>query len=203
MQRRRSSFLRAVALAHALILALLLTLVGCGGGATTSGSGQKSGTIVSSATSGATSGATTKTGASTPTKASASTPTKASATGHPFVGASYADFVKQYGKPYMIGTSGLALFHASSAPVVVLGVSPTSGTVRYAGADGPGSWTRQQAVTYCTQFLPKDAKAYHSDGLRTYYHSAVGDLHLDAPSAGAGTSGTGAGTCSLALVSAP
>jgi hypothetical protein len=119
------------------------------------------------------------------------------------VGGSYTDFVKEYGKPYMFGASGRALFRASSAPLVVLGVSPTTGMVRYAGADGPGAWTRQQAVTFCAKFLPKDASEYHSDALHTYYHSGVGDLHLDAPSAGAGTSGTGAGTCSLALVSAP
>jgi hypothetical protein len=197
MQRRRSFFLRVVALTHALILAVLLTLVGCGGGATTNKGGRASGTVVGGATTSATTSATAT------TKTGANTPTKTSATGHPIVGGSYSDFVKQYGKPYMIGASGRALFHASSNPAVVLGVSPTSGMARYAGADGPGAWTRQQAVSFCAQFLPKDATAYHTDGLHTYYHSGVGDLHLDAPSAGAGTSGTGAGTCSLTLVSTP
>jgi hypothetical protein len=200
MQRGRSSFLHAVALANALILTLLPTLVGCGGGATSTGGGRQSGTVVSGATTGATSGATS---AAATTNTGVRTPTKTSATGHPFVGGSYADFVQQYGKPFTIGASGRALFHASSAPLVVLGVSPTSGVVRYAGGDGPGNWTTKQAADFCAQFLPKGATAYHSDQQHTYYHSGVGDLHLDAPSAGAGTSGTGTGTCSLVLTNTP
>jgi hypothetical protein len=130
------------------------------------------------------------------------TATKTSASGRPTVGGPYANFIKQYGQPSGIGASGRALFRASSAPPVVLGVSPTSGTVRYVGADGPGNWSIQDAMAFCAKFLPNAATEYRSDSGHKYYHSGVGDLHLDAPSAGAGTSGTGAGTCSLTLATA-
>jgi hypothetical protein len=182
--------------AVSLLLTLLLALGGCGGGATTSVSGSHGG---ASGTATTTTGASTKT--TTATKAS--TATKTSASGSPFVGGPYANFIKQYGQPSGIGANGRALFRASSAPPVVLGVSPTSGMVRYAGADGPGNWSVQDAIAFCAKFLPKGATEYRSDIGHKYYHSGVGDLHLDAPSAGAGTSGTGAGTCSLTLVNTP
>jgi len=188
MARYRISFLLAAA--------LLLTLIGCGGGARTSGSSAT--TSPSSASSTSTSSTSTSGTKSTSTRTSA-TP---SANGRPFVGGPYADFVKKYGQPNSIGASGRALFRASRAPLILLGVSPTSGAVNYAGADGPGTWTAQDAFAYCAQFLPQDATQYHSDGQHKYYHSGVGDLHLDAPSAGAGTSGTGAGTCGLTLSNA-
>lgn len=186
------SFLCAVS----LLLTLLLALGGCGGGATTRVGGSHGGTSGT---------ATTTTGASatTTTASKSATATKTNASGSPFVGGPYTNFVKQYGQPSGIGANGRALFRASSAPPVLLGVSPTSGTVRYAGADGPGNWSIQDAFAFCAKFLPKGAAEYYSAGGHKYYHSGVGDLHLDAPSAGAGTSGTGAGTCSLTLVNAP
>lgn len=192
MERRRISFLFALL----LLLTLLLTLGGCGGGATSSASGSHGGASGTATT-------TTSTSTTSTTATKSSTATKTSSNGRPFVGGPYADFIKQYGQPSSIGANGRALFRASSAPPVLLGVSPTSGMVRYAGADGPGTWSIQDAFAFCAKFLPKDATEYHSDGGHKYYHSGVGDLHLDAPSAGAGTSGTGAGTCSLTLVNTP
>jgi hypothetical protein len=204
MERRRTSFLCAVS----LLLTLLLALGACGSGATTSVGGSHGGasgtaTAATTATTATTATATTGTSGHTTTATKSATATKTSASGSPFVGGPYADFIKRYGQPSSIGANGRALFRASSAPPVLLGVSPTSGIVRYAGADGPGNWSIQDAFAFCAKFLPKGATEYRSDSGHKYYHSGVGDLHLDAPSAGAGTSGTGAGTCSLTLANAP
>jgi hypothetical protein len=198
MERRRISFLCAVS----LLLTLLLAPGGCAGGAATSVGGSHGGASGTATTSPSTS-ANTTTATKSVTATKSATATKTSASGRPFVGGAYGDFIKQYGQPSSIGASGRALFRVSSAPPVVLGVSPTSGMVRYAGADGPGNWSIQDAVAFCAKFLPTGATEYRSDSGHTYYHSGVGDLRLDAPSAGAGTSGTGAGTCSLTLASAP
>jgi hypothetical protein len=187
MARYRISFLLAAA--------LLLALVACGGGSGARTSGSSATTSPSSASSTSTSSTSTSGTKSTSTRTSA-TP---SANGRPFVGGPYSDFVKKYGQPNSIGANGRALFRASSAPQILIGVSPTSGAVKYTGADGPATWTTQDAFAYCAQFLPNGATQYHSDGQHKYYHSGVGDLHLDAPSTGAGTSGTGAGTCGLTL----
>jgi hypothetical protein len=187
MARYRISFLLAAA--------LLLALVACGGGSGARTSGSSATTSPSSASSTSTSSTSTSGAKSTSTRTSAT----ASANGRPFVGGPYSDFVKKYGQPNSIGANGRALFRASSAPQILIGVSPTSGAVKYTGADGPATWTTQDAFAYCAQFLPNGATQYHSDGQHKYYHSGVGDLHLDAPSTGAGTSGTGAGTCGLTL----
>jgi hypothetical protein len=122
-----------------------------------------------------------------------------SASVRPFVGGPYSDFVTKYGQPIRTGADGRAVFRASSSPDVLVSVSPTSGAVTLLGAAGPTSWTDQDTLTFCAQFLPKEATEYRSVGKNKYYHSKVGDLHLDVPGTGVGTSGTGAGTCGVTL----
>jgi hypothetical protein len=117
----------------------------------------------------------------------------------PSVGGPYSAFVTKYGQPSSIRANGRALFRASSAPPILLSVSPSRGTVQYVGADGPATWTSQDAFAFCARFLPKGATEYRSDGQHKYYHSGIGELHLDVPSTGAGTSPTGRGTCGLTI----
>jgi hypothetical protein len=110
---------------------------------------------------------------------------------HPFVGGPYADFVARYGQPYLTVPSttlidGQAMFTAGDDSSIVFKVSPTSGNVSLLIATGPASWTDDDEVAFCRQFLPKDAMQTESTTKYQTFHSSVGDLRLDLPRDGAG-----------------
>ena len=107
---------------------------------------------------------------------------------HPFVGGPYADFVARYGEPYLTApsttlTDGQAMFTSDGDSSVVFKVSPTSGNVSLLVATGPASWTDQDAMAFCKQFLPVGATKTDAATSHQTFHADVGDLRLDVAAA--------------------
>ena len=109
-----------------------------------------------------------------------------------FVGGPYADFVARYGEPYLTVasttlTDGQAMFTAGDSSSIVFKVSPTRGNVSLLIATDPASWTDDEELAFCGQFLPKDATQTERATKYQTFQSSVGDLRLDLPRDGTGS----------------
>lgn len=143
-------------------------------------------------------GSTTTQGITSPTapprQATATPPSTAAATltpnGPPQIGAPLARFISTYGQPFGHGGGGSDNFYADKGQTTILGVTFNQTTVTQIAVLGPLSWTNDQTLAACVQFLPSDATEFNRDGQYIDYHSSVGEVVIQ---------NAGQGTCVLSL----
>ena len=75
------------------------------------------------------------------------------------------------------------MFTSDGDSSVVFKVSPTSGNVSLLVATGPASWTDQDAMAFCKQFLPDGATKTDAATSHQTFHADLGDLRLDVAAA--------------------
>ena len=78
-----------------------------------------------------------------------------------------------------------------SACQTLIGIRSQDGVVTYIAILGPTSWSNQQTMNTCEQFLPQDATAFNTSGPYTDFHSSIGEIVIE---------NDGSGTCSVTLV---
>ena len=123
------------------------------------------------------------------TTAAGNTPTaKGTATmaithGTPHIGGPISDFYGKYGKPKNAGAGGSQTWIASQSPsIIVNAATDSSGKVNNMNVVGEPSWSRKYTETYCTRFLPPDARAFNriksSSDTLIDYHSSSGQIAM-------------------------
>jgi hypothetical protein len=96
--------------------------------------------------------------------------------GYPHVGGPFSDFVIAYGQPSPNGNG--ANFFTDSTHTIEIVVGPTNSIVTYMNLVGHTSWSKQQTLEYCIQFLPHDSTAFNSVGPYTDYHTSAGTIAI-------------------------
>ena len=121
------------------------------------------------------------------------TPTAASTVqavthGTPQIGGLLSDFYGKYGTPHNQGIGNSETWLVSSQPLILVNADhDASGKTTNVGVTEQDmstgtTWSKDQMINYCAQFMPGDATAFNSvgdynqGGLFIDYHSSIGEI---------------------------